>query len=105
MNLCTKSLWQEQSDILFRGTYGISPIDAINENFSSNSPPLFAGAVPSRKEYGLTILNTWSRAITFIGGNEGYQLREESAHYKALFGAEKDDIGPENTCFWDVKSE
>jgi hypothetical protein len=28
-----------------------------------------------------------------------------SAYYKALFGAEKDDIGPDNTCFWDVKSE
>jgi len=40
-----------------------------------------------------------------IEGNEGYQLREESAHYKALFGAEKDDIGLENTYFWDVKSE
>jgi hypothetical protein len=29
----------------------------------------------------------------------------QSAHYKTLFEAEKDDIGPENTCFWDVKSE
>jgi hypothetical protein len=26
----------------------------------------------------------------------------ESAPYTAFFGAEKEDIGPENTFFWDV---
>jgi putative transposase len=40
-----------------------------------------------------------------IGGNEGYQLREGSAPYEALFGAEKDDIGIENTYFWDANNE
>ena len=35
-----------------------------------------------------------------IGGNEGYHLREGSALYKALFGAENEDIGPENNYFW-----
>jgi len=34
---------------------------------------------------------------------EGYQLREEAAHYKALFSAEKCDIDPENTYLWDVE--
>jgi len=29
---------------------------------------------------------------------EGYQLREETAHYQAFFKAENDDIRPENTC-------
>jgi len=38
-------------------------------------------------------------------GDKGYQLREESAPYKILFGAENDDIGPENTYFWDFKDE
>jgi len=38
-------------------------------------------------------------------GGGGYQLREESAPYKALFGAKKDDIGPESTFFWDVNDE
>ena len=28
-----------------------------------------------------------------------------SVAYKALFGAEKDDIGPENTYFWKVNTE
>jgi len=37
-----------------------------------------------------------------IEGNEGYQLRDGAAHYKALFEAENDDIGLENTYFWDV---
>jgi hypothetical protein len=35
----------------------------------------------------------------------GYQLREEAGHYKTLFEAEKDDIGPENTYLWDIKIE
>jgi hypothetical protein len=30
-------------------------------------------------------------------GCRGYQLREESACYKALLEAENDDIGPEST--------
>jgi len=36
---------------------------------------------------------------------EGNQLREASAHYKALFGTEKDDIAPENTWFWGASTE
>jgi hypothetical protein len=32
----SKRLWQEQSDITFRGTFGTLPIVAINENSSSN---------------------------------------------------------------------
>jgi putative transposase len=36
---------------------------------------------------------------------EGYHLREEAAPYIALFGAEKDDIGPGNTRFWDINIE
>jgi hypothetical protein len=40
-----------------------------------------------------------------VEGGEGYQLREDSASYNALFGAEKGDISPENTYFWDVKPE
>jgi hypothetical protein len=40
-----------------------------------------------------------------VGGNEGYQLREGFAPYKALFGGENDDIGLENTYLWGVKNE
>jgi putative transposase len=35
-------------------------------------------------------------------GGEGYQLREGAVQYKALFRAEKDNIDPENTRFWDL---
>ena len=38
-----------------------------------------------------------------LEASEGYQLRESVAVYNALFKAEKDDIGFENTYFWDVK--
>jgi len=38
------------------------------------------------------------RRVKEIG--EGYQLREPSVPYGDHFGAEKDDIGPKNTYFW-----
>ena len=34
---------------------------------------------------------------------ESYQLREPAVPYRTHFGAKKSDIGPENTCFWNVK--
>ena len=37
-----------------------------------------------------------------IEGDEGYQVREGPAPYNVLFGAEKEDIGPKNTYFWDI---
>jgi hypothetical protein len=39
------------------------------------------------------------------GGGSRYQLREDAAQYKALFRVEKDNIDPENTYVWDVKTE
>jgi hypothetical protein len=36
-------------------------------------------------------------------GGEGYEVREGAAFYKDLFGAEKEDIGSENTYLWNVK--
>ena len=35
-----------------------------------------------------------------IEGNEGYQLREGSVPYRALFGGENNDIGLETTYYW-----
>jgi len=40
-----------------------------------------------------------------IVGGEGYQVREGPALYNAVFRAEKDDIDPENTHLWDIKTE
>jgi len=40
-----------------------------------------------------------------IEGVKGYHLREEAAPYKALFRAEKNDIGSENAYFWDTNTE
>jgi REP-associated tyrosine transposase len=40
-----------------------------------------------------------------IESTEGYQVREGFAPYKALFEAEKEDIGPQNTYFWDINAE
>ena len=37
-------------------------------------------------------------------GAKGYQVREESDLYNALFGAEKEDIAPENTYSWNDKT-
>ena len=40
-----------------------------------------------------------------IEGSGGYQLREGTVHYQALFEVEKDDIGPENPYSRDIKAE
>jgi len=40
-----------------------------------------------------------------VEGPEGYQVREGSAPYDALFGVKKGDIGPENEYFWNIISE
>jgi hypothetical protein len=36
---------------------------------------------------------------------KGIQLRESPAPYKVLFEVENEDIGLENSVFWDVKDE
>jgi hypothetical protein len=51
------------------------------------------------------ILGFRAKGRDIIGVSEGYQLREGSAHYNALFGAEKGEIGPENTFLWGVNNE
>ena len=40
-----------------------------------------------------------------IEGVWKYQLREEAAPYITIFRAEKDDIDPENSFFWDANTE
>lgn len=40
-----------------------------------------------------------------IEGSEGYQLREESAPYSDLFGAESNGMGLENTLMWNLNYE
>ena len=58
------------------------------------------GTLPRK---GLQIaVSIWRDAIE---GGEVYQLLESPAHYKALLGFKKEDIGPENTYCWDVKDE
>ena len=52
-----------------------------------------------------TLLGFKAKGKSVLEGNDGYQLWEESAHYKALFGVKKDDIGLENTYLGDLKSE
>ena len=37
-----------------------------------------------------------------IDNGGGQQFREGAASYKALFGPEKLDIGPENSYLWDI---
>ena len=51
------------------------------------------------------LLGFRAKGRDIIEGNEGYHVREESASYNALFGTEKDDIGPNNTYFWDINTE
>ncbi len=47
-----------------------------------------------------SMLGGLARGIKVKKIGEGYQLREPSVPYGNHFGDEKDDIGPENTYFW-----
>ena len=52
-----------------------------------------------------TSLGFRAKGRDVIESGKGYQLRESPASYKAFFEAENEDIGLENTRFWDVKDE
>jgi putative transposase len=64
-------------------------------------------AVGSRSfvEQVKALLGIRAKGREIIRGDEGYQVREGPVTYNALFGAEKDDIGHENTYFWKVNTE
>ena len=50
-----------------------------------------------------SLLGFRAKGRDVLESGEGYQLREGAARYKALFGAEKGDIGHENTYLWELK--
>jgi putative transposase len=50
------------------------------------------------------LLGFRAKGREIVEGGEGYQVREVPGSYNALFGAEKDDIGPENTYFWEANT-
>lgn len=52
-----------------------------------------------------SLLGFKAKGRDVIEGGEGYNLREEAAPYTVHFRAEKADIGPENTYFWDINTE
>ncbi|MDI6790728.1 MAG: hypothetical protein QME44_08580 [Thermodesulfobacteriota bacterium] len=49
------------------------------------------------------LLGYRARGREVIEGGEGYQVREGPALYNALFVAEKEDIGHENSYCWSLK--
>ena len=53
----------------------------------------------------IALLDFTAKGRDAVDGGEGYQLREEAAHYKALFGVEKNDTGLEDAYRWDVTAE
>ena len=52
-----------------------------------------------------SILGFRARGRDVIEVNEGYQLRERSVSYGALFGGENSYIGLENTYYWGANAE
>jgi putative transposase len=51
------------------------------------------------------LLGFKAKGRDIVKGEERYHLREEAAPYKALFDAERGDMGPENTYSWDINTE
>ena len=47
------------------------------------------------------LLGFKAKGSNVVEGGERYQLRQGGVRYKALLKVEKDDIGLENTFFWD----
>ncbi|MDZ4163540.1 MAG: transposase [Smithellaceae bacterium] len=60
-----------------------------------------AGSRPFVEEVK-ALLGYRAKGREVIENAEGYQVREEPALYNALFVAEKEDIGPENTYYWSL---
>ena len=52
-----------------------------------------------------SLLGFRAKGRDVIEGNEGYQLREGSVPYRALFGGGNNDIGLENTYYWGANNE
>ena len=52
-----------------------------------------------------TLLGVLARGRKVREAAEAYQLREPSALYGSHFGVKNDDIGPENTYYWNVYDE
>jgi hypothetical protein len=51
----------------------------------------------TRQELGIR-----AKGRKVVGAGPAYQLREPQVSYLVYFGLENDDIGAENTYFWDV---
>ena len=52
-----------------------------------------------------TLLGAIAKGRKVREAAEAYQLREPSALYGGHLGVKNDDIGVENTYFWDIKPE
>jgi putative transposase len=52
-----------------------------------------------------SLLGFRAKGRDVIEVNDGYQLRERSVPYRALFGGENNDIGLENTYYWGANNE
>ena len=49
-----------------------------------------------------SLLGFKAKGRDVMKGGEEYHLREEAAPYMALSSAENDDIGADNTYYWDI---
>jgi putative transposase len=52
-----------------------------------------------------TLLGALAKGRKVNEASEAYQLREPSAPYDSHFGVKNDDIGPENTYYWNIYDE
>jgi putative transposase len=78
--------------------------DGVKNRQDEWTESIAVGSVPF-VETVKALLGFRAKGREVIEGGKGFQLREEAADYKALFEAEKSDIGHENTYFWDLKGE
>jgi len=61
--------------------------------------------VPGFIEKVKFLLGAMAKGRKNLKAAEGYQLREPSAPYSAHFDIKNEDIGANNTCYWDINDE
>ena len=50
----------------------------------------------------MELLGFRAKGRKIIKGKEGHLVREAPAHYNVSLGVENEDMGPQNTYFWDI---
>ncbi len=112
--------WHGLNGIIFLGRSGISPIAAINGNFSQQWVNEYLARAGKNREEEWThsiavgsqpfvesvkkLLGIKAKGRKVVEGTKGNRLREEESPYQALFEVENSEIDHDNAYLWDINA-